>query len=339
MSRGPVGDSSQQQLFSSRTPHFFKIILEETLQANMLRIPRKFIRKYWKTLSESVLVRLPCGSKWNMKLKEKEGSIWLEKGWPEFAKHYSIKRGSMLIFKYVGYSEFHVVICDTSTAEIDYPYDNIDLQFQVPKKEAVEDDCVEISYHFSPSSGAKTREKSSYLPCSRPQNKRKRTTSPTEFKGRNSPYISLAEKNIILARVSFESERPFFKAVMQPSYVKAEFFNVPQKFAYRYLKDQGDAVLCVPNGKNWSVQLRTSILRHEYSISRLCCGWHKFVNDNKIEVGDVCIFELLDGTEIAFQVHIVRRVECEGLQWCKAGDYVASSSKPNKDVRVKIEMD
>ncbi|XP_062102216.1 B3 domain-containing transcription factor VRN1-like [Humulus lupulus] len=332
MSRGPVGNTSQQP-YSSATPHFFNIILEETLQRNMLQIPHKFIRRCGKTLSDSVFIKLPCGSKWKMKLTKKEGKIWLEKGWPEFAKHYSIKRGSMLIFKYVGKSEFHVVICDTSTAEIDYPSKNIDLELRAPKEEVVEDDYVETLYDFSPSSNFKKREKSSFLPCSQPHNKRIRRTSPTARKGRKSPYITSIEKARIFARVSFESERPFFKTVMQPTYVRAEFFSIPRKFAYRYIKDQGDAVLSVPNGKVWSVQLKMSIQNCGYSVARLCSGWHKFVNGNNLEVGDVCIFELRNGTQISFQVHIVHRTNYEGLQWCE-GDYGASSSKPKKETEI-----
>ncbi|PON54053.1 DNA-binding pseudobarrel domain containing protein [Parasponia andersonii] len=65
--------------------HFFKIILEETLQENKLRIPQKFVRKYGKTFSDSVFVKLPCGSKWKMKLTKRDDKIWLEKA-GNFAK-------------------------------------------------------------------------------------------------------------------------------------------------------------------------------------------------------------------------------------------------------------
>ena len=126
-------------------------------------------------------MKLPCGSKWKMELRKHENKIWLEKGWPDFAKHYSIKRGSMLVFRYEGNSEFHAVIFDTSTVEIDYPsipvhFDNpdIDLELQALKEVVVEDDFVEILDGLSPC--PKAREKSS-LPCSQPHKKMR--TSPT----------------------------------------------------------------------------------------------------------------------------------------------------------------
>ncbi|POO02683.1 B3 DNA binding domain containing protein, partial [Trema orientale] len=187
MSCGPQGDRSQTK-YSSGTPHFFTIILEETLQENKLRIPQKFVRKYGETLSNSVFVKLPCGSKWKMKLTEQDKKIWFEKGWPDFAKHYALKRGSMLTFRYEGNSEFQAVIFDTSTVEIDYPsipvvFDksDIDLELRDPKEEVVEDDSIEILANLSPC--PKAREKSP-LPCSQPH-KRIRT-SPTDKTQSNS---------------------------------------------------------------------------------------------------------------------------------------------------------
>ena len=74
------------------------------------RIPQKFVRKYGETFSNSVFVKLACGSKWKMELTEQDNKIWFENGWLDFAKHYALKRGSMLIFRYEGNSEFHAFI-------------------------------------------------------------------------------------------------------------------------------------------------------------------------------------------------------------------------------------
>ncbi|POO02675.1 B3 DNA binding domain containing protein, partial [Trema orientale] len=138
MSCEPQGECNQT-IFSPETLHFFTIIIEETLQQNKLRIPPKFVRKYGENLTNSVFVKLPCGSKWKMDLMEQDNKIWFEKGWPDFAKHYALKRGSLLIFRYEGNSEFHAVIFDASTVEIDYPsisvdFDksNVDLELQTP---------------------------------------------------------------------------------------------------------------------------------------------------------------------------------------------------------------
>ena len=142
---------------------------------SLQQIPGDFLSKCGETLSTSVYVKLPCGSKWKMKLTKYDNKFWLEQGWLEFAKHYSIERGHMLIFRYDGNSEFHAVIFDTSTIEIDYPpisghFDesNIDGKLRAPKLEVIDYDFDEI---LDDKAGAK-----SLTPCSQPPNRMK--TSP-----------------------------------------------------------------------------------------------------------------------------------------------------------------
>lgn len=117
-----------------------------------------------------------------MKLTKEDDNIWLEKGWPDFAKHYAIKRGSMLIFRYEGNSEFHAVIFDTSTVEIDYPsvpvdFDksDSDLEPQAIRNEFVEDDSVEILDDLFPCPKAR---QISPLSCSQPHKRMRK--SPNE---------------------------------------------------------------------------------------------------------------------------------------------------------------
>ncbi|KAL5557168.1 hypothetical protein UlMin_039404 [Ulmus minor] len=140
--------SSSQPVFSATTPHFFAVILEETLQEKKLLICNKFARKYGKSLSNPILVKLPCGSEWKMEFtKHDAGGVYLQKGWLEFIDHYSLKKGHLLFFRYEGNSQFHVVICDRSAAEIDYPLvipahvePKINGEQKVPKREEIEDD-------------------------------------------------------------------------------------------------------------------------------------------------------------------------------------------------------
>ncbi|PON54064.1 B3 DNA binding domain containing protein [Parasponia andersonii] len=319
MSPGPLGDTEQSP-FSSGTLHFFSIILEETLRENKIRLPKKFVREYGETLSDSVFVKLPCGSKWKMELRKHENNIWLEKGWPDFAKHYSIKRGSMLLFRYEGNSEFHAVIFDTSTVEIDYPYipvhsdkSDVDLELQAPKDVVVEDD-VEILDDLLPC--PKAREKSP-LPCSQ-AHKSLRTSHGLDFGAKLERPLTDNERARILEKVPFECEKPFFKALMRPTHVgsKAEQFRVPSDFAMRYMKNlEGDVVLYVPSVGSWFVEFRMRPSRSESCVARLCKGWREFSNGNSLEVGDVCIFKLLDGAKTSFEVFIVRFAEYEYTQW------------------------
>lgn len=140
------------------------------------------MKKCGDTLTESVFLKLPCGSKWKMNLVSDDGKFWLQRGWPEFVKHYSIGRGHMITFRYDGNSEIYVVIFDINTVEIDYPATPVhvgksitDGELRVPKREVI-DDSVEILDDIS--SSPMTEVKSS---CSQPSKRMKaRSTGKTQ---------------------------------------------------------------------------------------------------------------------------------------------------------------
>ncbi|KAJ8431557.1 hypothetical protein Cgig2_025599 [Carnegiea gigantea] len=52
--------------------------------------------------------------------QEKNNGAWLQNGWPEFVKFYSICHGHFLVFRYEGHSHFEVFILDVSASEIEF---------------------------------------------------------------------------------------------------------------------------------------------------------------------------------------------------------------------------
>ena len=82
-------------------------------------------------------------------------------------------RGSLLVFRYEGNSQFSILIFDVTTTEIEYPLDD---QPQVHRMEDNEsdDNSIEIMAAFTPS--RKTGEKPP-LPCTLPHKRAK--TKPT----------------------------------------------------------------------------------------------------------------------------------------------------------------
>ncbi|KAL5557167.1 hypothetical protein UlMin_039403 [Ulmus minor] len=177
-----MASNSKQPTISSTTPHFFSIVLKDTLRDKKLPISKKFVKENGKTLTNPVLVKLPCGSEWKMEFtKNDDGLVYLQKGWLEFEEHYSLKEGHLLVFRYEGNSQFHVIICDKSATEIDYPLlipsnvePNINGELKVPKREKIDDDdSLENFDDISPC--PKMREKSS-TPCSCPRKRMKACT-------------------------------------------------------------------------------------------------------------------------------------------------------------------
>jgi len=131
-------------------------------------IPKKFVRLYGKGLSNKALLEVPNGTVSEVELFKSDGKIWLQNGWKEFAEHYSLALGSLLVFEYKNSCHFHVLILDKTAMEIDYSFsmtdgdDEPDLEgeFQQPRTEETDDDVsVEILDDFP--SCHKTNEKSS----------------------------------------------------------------------------------------------------------------------------------------------------------------------------------
>ncbi|VVA17267.1 PREDICTED: B3 [Prunus dulcis] len=95
------------------------MILDDTSRDTKLRIPKSFVKKYEKHLSNPVHLKLPSGSEWEVEVTTCDGEVWLDKGWPEFSKFYSLEQGGSLVFKYDGNSKFQVCILDAKTNEDD----------------------------------------------------------------------------------------------------------------------------------------------------------------------------------------------------------------------------
>ncbi|KAM6591527.1 hypothetical protein CsatA_014132 [Cannabis sativa] len=87
--------------------------------------------------SNPIVLKVPSGGAWEVKLTkfDDDDHLWLGEGWPEFARHHSIKCGYTLYFRNEGQSRFHVVIVNENGSEIDYPvndskhFDKIDPDF------------------------------------------------------------------------------------------------------------------------------------------------------------------------------------------------------------------
>ncbi|KAL2324244.1 hypothetical protein Fmac_023302 [Flemingia macrophylla] len=97
------------------------------------------------------------------------------------------------------------------------------------------------------------------------------------------------------------SKPPSFTIVMKDSYVYGYSLVIPTNFVKEYLKEKPkDFLLQVLEGR-WTVSYRNG---------RFCTGWNKFASDNHLNVGDVCVFELIiKSRSYCFKVTIIRLSE------------------------------
>ncbi|KAL1818630.1 hypothetical protein ACET3Z_013499 [Daucus carota] len=103
---------------------FGKIMFSEICLHDKMMIPEKFVRKYGKQLHVGVGLKVPGGAVWHVDLVGDGDKVWLQNGWPKFARFYSVAFGHFLVFKYQGNSQFDVFIYDQRGVEVDYPVES-----------------------------------------------------------------------------------------------------------------------------------------------------------------------------------------------------------------------
>ncbi|KAI9181536.1 hypothetical protein LWI28_015908 [Acer negundo] len=150
--------------------HFFKVILNSTLEDKKLRIPEKFVRIFGDELSNEVTLTVPNGRVWQVGLTKEGRKIWFHDGWHEFVQYHSISTGYFLVFKYGKKSTFNVLIFDLTACEIQYPYFN-------EEPEIVNEDSVEImDFTTTPNPTFHTPKNKVFDKCSRSS-----STMPTQL--------------------------------------------------------------------------------------------------------------------------------------------------------------
>ncbi|XP_016484669.1 B3 domain-containing transcription factor VRN1-like [Nicotiana tabacum] len=104
---------------------------------------------------------------------------------------------------------------------------------------------------------------------------------------------------------AFTSENPFFIYPMQPSYVSGPSLTISRVIASKFFPTRySGVVLQVPNKRSWALNCTVGTKN-----GKLNSGWKKFVQDNNLKVGDVCVFEQVSRTRFLFNVYIFPAVE------------------------------
>ncbi|KAF8019842.1 hypothetical protein BT93_G0515 [Corymbia citriodora subsp. variegata] len=293
-----------------QSPHFFKIILSDTLESGKLGIPKKFLGRYGKDLSSLVLLKVAGSSTWTIGVEKcNNGTVWLWKGWREFMQHYSISHGHLVVFKYTGNSTFCVIIFNKSASEIDYSLSgisNLGNGFFSPKRE--DDIEVEDSEDSAPCQKMRVEPHSS---CSQPST----SCSSQDLEGRNKqskcrmnhselvfcdPTPSRPLTTPELAS-KFDSEHPFFKLVIQQSHFNK--MHVPGQFARQHIQENNKEGTLRYLDRSWPVKLS----RYRRDIRVLfSAGWAAFARETHLCVGNACVFELIDRDAVVFKVSIIR---------------------------------
>ena len=78
--------------------------------------------------------------------------------------------------------------------------------------------------------------------------------------------------------------------------------SISKKYVDKYLGDEVRSIWLERHGQKWQLTLG-----RKPQNSRVAGGWAKFVRDNELETGDICLLELLKHCKLcAMKVHVVR---------------------------------
>ncbi|XP_071730832.1 B3 domain-containing protein REM9-like [Rutidosis leptorrhynchoides] len=252
--------------------NFYVFVAYDNLTQDSLRIPIEFNKEHLKQIqsNENIILMVSDNKKWPIGWTNSTyGHLLLQKGWPEFAEHYHIKTGHLLLFEHQGSSNFRIRIFDQNSCEITYvPFINSHLEKEIDQP------IRQKKPNVQETKGGAVK-----------------TESPRKKRSRISPY---------------KSDSSFWSARVTISSLKSHGLPVPIEFCKKYLTGEnkcGDCLLQTSDGRNWGL-----IQCKEYEkIGRLSGqNWNKFCNDEHLAVDDVCTFEMINEAEKVLKVAIVR---------------------------------
>uniref|UniRef100_A0ACD5WCG9 Uncharacterized protein n=1 Tax=Avena sativa TaxID=4498 RepID=A0ACD5WCG9_AVESA len=110
---------------------------------------------------------------------------------------------------------------------------------------------------------------------------------------------------------TIQLEAPLYVAIMKNSSVGVNGHYVLEfgaQYADTYLPKREEPILLQHKGKIWHTKLRIWSRRMRRVLD---CGWRKFVRDNRLQVGDTCLFELKNyRKKLTMTVHIIPSDQC-----------------------------
>ncbi|GMY06451.1 b3 domain-containing transcription factor vrn1 [Fagus crenata] len=239
-----------------------------------LRIPVKFVREFGDELSTEATLTVPSGGIWQVGLEESDNHLWFCNGWKDFVEYHSICLGHLLVFRYEGNSNFHVIIMDKTTTEIQYPLEDeveiIDVDEELPTKHEEVREKIGKKKHFGMSS-----------------------------KG--------GRERAIQAATTFKPSGPSFMSILKPYNIRFYSLYVPAEFAINFTSRDQIVTLQTPDGKKWRVQC--NIHGAATTAMRMGKGFSEFVKHNNLEEGDVCVFEMIEKQPDVLSVTVFRVVD------------------------------
>ena len=293
---------------------FFRVFLPDHA-AQGLSIPPEFIHQLNKSLPRKATLTNHSGKTWDVTLEKDGHNVIFKVGWEAFMRDSGLEVGDFLVFTYNGGSKFSVRVFGPDgcvrdraiTSKFNYNWGSSNDQ-----GEDVKTGIATLPGNISPHGNQSTHEDqkgSTSMEMPRRGNdiidgNLQRTHQSIE----SETYSSETEVKLGLEKADryvSKSKYPSFSVVMTPTYITKHIVNIPVSVITKHLgctkKAQIDLRM---SGRVWSVRMH---VHGKYSC-KIGKGWHEFVMDNDLKLGDVCAFELVKEIKPFFKISVFRCV-------------------------------
>ncbi|XP_057990648.1 B3 domain-containing protein REM19-like [Hevea brasiliensis] len=212
-------------LFKATKPHFFKIILDDTISSMKLGIPRKFVRRYGSDLSSPAVQKVLSGEQWktihSASPMEITGSLMLNKN----SQSQRLENEN-----------------DVSILGHSFPSpktkDKSPLQFPQPHKKMKVENPTENT--------------NAQLPTGKFEGLSNEKKTLDGAVARRRPLTAEEKANALhRASTNFKSGNPYFMVAMPPLFLHS--LNIPSSVAREYFNKSGAVTLNTVDGKTWPV--------------------------------------------------------------------------------------
>ncbi|KAB2611415.1 B3 domain-containing protein [Pyrus ussuriensis x Pyrus communis] len=244
----------------------------------------------------------------------------LQYGWTEIVRGNNLEVGDVCVLVLIDDTKlvFEVVIFRaTETAHTFSPPDVNGEQTMSQMEETDEDkDSIEILDDFP--TCPKTKKKSPIAPHSTAENcikkfggssltKKIMNRRTLQVLRKMNPVMAHGTNRALQRAKAFKSEYPSCTVVMSPSYIHAHYVYLGAKFTKEHFlkRNYHQVILRVSDGRTWPVKLS----KRQKNMVRLQNGWITFVQDNHLEIGDACVFALINNIKGLMDVVIFRTIE------------------------------
>uniref|UniRef100_A0A0E0KGE3 TF-B3 domain-containing protein n=1 Tax=Oryza punctata TaxID=4537 RepID=A0A0E0KGE3_ORYPU len=290
--------------------NFFKVMIGR-FRERMI-IPNEFLQYFRGKIPRTMKLQSRDGCTYDVQVTKNLGKISLQSGWKAFVTAHDLQMGDFLVFSYDGISELKVLIFGPSGCEKVHSssFSHCGEKWEEPLH-------ISSSSHDLPVKSPISVSKSEAQWDSSEQENNTANIEEVALQGDDlqvHPVLNCIlpkhtrltdmQKQQLESKVrAIHSEIPIYGCILRKSRVhgKSQTVDICREYADVYLPFKELNMTLQRHGKNWKVLCRTKGTR----TKRLSTGWSRFAQENNLQVGDICLFELLKNKEYSMNVHII----------------------------------